>query len=375
MGCGSSKPPPPDPNIGISQRNLSDLAVRQQDYFEKNFAPKLLDQMDQSLALSREQAAKQSELQDFNMGLAKKYDQRYWYTQVPLEDELIGKARSYNESAEQERMAGQAGADVAQSFDAGRGALGRQLRGMNINLGSAGAVSAMGQMATEEALAKAGAMNKTREAARQLGWQRMGEAAALGRGLPGFGQGSSQLALGAGQASLGASTAGLGAIGTSAQVTGQNTTSIGNLWNSVGNIGVQKYNAQVNAANGNNSAGMLSGIANLAQAAGYAYGAWNQPSSKKLKTGGKEVDGEKVLREYADLENDTWQYKPGVADGGAHAGPYAEDVRRKFGDRAAPGGKMIDMEHMGRLNNAGIRALLKRVNALEQELVALEQSQ
>ncbi|MEW6703738.1 MAG: hypothetical protein AB1430_02675 [Pseudomonadota bacterium] len=370
MGCGSSKPPPPDPNIGISQRNLADLAVRQQDYFEKNFAPKLLDQMDQSLALSREQATKQSELQDFNMGLAKKYDQRYWGTQVPLEDELIGKARGYNEAAEQERMAGQAGADVAQSFDAGRGALGRQLRGMNINLGSAGAVSAVGQMATEEALAKAGAMNKTREAARQLGWQRMGEAAALGRGLPGFGQGSSQLALGAGQASLGASTAGLGAIGTSAQVTGQNTTSIGNLWNSVGNIGVQKYNADVNASSGNNSAAALAGgFGGIMQGLGEMGVRF---SSKKLKTGKRRLDGEQVLREYADLDNEAWTYREGVADGGAHVGPYAEDVRRKFGDRAAPGGKMIDMEHMGRINNAGIRALVQRVDSLERELAHLE---
>jgi hypothetical protein len=227
-------------------------------------------------------------------------------------------------------------------------------------------------MATQQALAKAGAMNKTREAARQLGWQRLGEAAALGRGLPGFGQGSSQLAMGAGQAAVGAGQAGMGMIGTGAQINGQNTSAVGNLWNNVGNIGVQKYNADVNAASNNSAGALMSGVGGLMQGAGYLYGMFNSPSSKKLKNQKGKVDGEQVLREYATMEDGSWDYKPGVADGGSHVGPYAEDVQQRFGDRVAPGGKMIDMQAMGELNNEGIRALVKRVHMLEREVASLE---
>lgn len=249
MCCDGPDTPDPDPRVGQAQDKLADLAIRQQDYYEKNFAPKVLSQLDQSIRISEDQARKQAELQDFQTGLMRKYDDRYWGTQVPLEDELISEARKFNTVAERERMAGEAGADVEQTGAMARENLGLQLRGMGINPGSAAAISAMADMESQTQLAKAGAFNKTRTAARELGWTKLGEAAALGRGLPSFGSTSASLASGAGGAALGAGQAGLGAVGQASGISNGAYGAAGGLWSQAGNLGVANYNAQVNAAN------------------------------------------------------------------------------------------------------------------------------
>lgn len=248
---GGGSAPKPDPQIGVAQQKLADLAVRQQDWYENNLAPKVLEQMDQSLAIAKQQADKQTELQDYQLGLSKKYDERYWGTTVPLQDQLIAKARAYNESAEQERMAGEAAADVEQATTVGGQALQRNLAMRGINAGSAAAISAMASMRSNADLAKAGAMNKTREAARQMGWARLGEAAALGQGLVGFGQASSQLAMGAGQAALGAGTTGLNAVGTASGINNASTQTAMNGWNQSANVGLGLYQGQMQAYQAN----------------------------------------------------------------------------------------------------------------------------
>lgn len=361
-GGGSS----PDPNIGIAQRQLADLAIRQQNYFESNFAPRMMQQMDEQIALGRRQVDMQEELQGFELDEARRFSDRYWGTQAPLEDELIAKARAYNESAEQERMAGVAGADVAQAFAQSREQMQRGLQRRGVSPGSGAAMSEYRKMAMDEALAKAGAMNQTREAARQLGWTRLGEAAALGRGLPSFGATSAQIAAGAGANAVAAGGSALGAVNSTAGASTANASAIGNMWNAVGNLGVQSDRNRFAAMN-NEAAGwgaLIGGIGGLMQ--GFAA-----MSSKKLKTRGENVDGGEVLDGINRLDNETWRYKRGVEDSGEHVGPYAEDVRREFGDHVAPGGKAIDLSKMNALNRRAIQTLSKRVQQLEAELKAI----
>lgn len=364
---GSSKAPAPDPNIGIAQQKQMELAERQQKYFEENFAPRYMQQMDDQLALGRDQVGMQREMQDFQLGESRKYSDRYWGTQVGLEDELISKARGYNEASEQERMAGRAGADVSQSFAQSNQNMQRGLARRGVNAGSAAAISAMKGSANEEALAKAGAMNQTREAARQMGWTRLGEAAALGKGLPGFGNASSQLSMGAGMNSLTAGSAGMSAIGTTAGAFGANTSTTGNLYNSAGNLGVQSDRNRFSYQGSNGWAQAAAGVGGLMQGYGAMMG-----SSKKIKEnkGGK-VSGKDVLSKMRNLDNEGWKYKDGVEDSGQHVGPYAEDVRREFGDDVAPGGKGINMDKMGTLNNKAFVTLSQQVEKLERELASL----
>ena len=252
---GKSRAPKPDPLIGVAQKQMADLAVRQQDWYEQFLAPRMLEQMDQNLALAREQAARDAAMQDYQRSLTERYDQRYWNTQVPLEDQLIQQARTFNEAGEQEALARTASADVAQAFDVAQQGNQRALALRGVNLGSGAAAALAADSATQRALAQAGAMTKTREAARQLGWTRLGEATALGRGLPGFGATSAGLSLNAGQAALGAGQMGMGSIAQAGGIANQTASTVGNLWNGAGQLGVQKYKVGVQAARVNAGAG------------------------------------------------------------------------------------------------------------------------
>lgn len=283
MCCSGPDVPDPDPNVGEAQKQLADLAVRQQNWYETNIAPKVLDQLDQSLVISKQQADKNAEMQDYQKGLTEKYDQRYWNTQVPLEDQLISEAKAYNTEGERERMAGEAAADNSQAFANSQAQLGRGLRSMGVNTGSAAAISAMTDMQTTRALSEVNARNKTREAARQLGWTKLGEAAALGRGLPSFGATSAGLSGAAGSAALGAGTAGLGATGTAAGIGNSAATTAGGLYSSSGQLGVANYNAQVNAANVSAQNDPFNTILGAAAGVGTSW-ALGKFSDRRLKT-------------------------------------------------------------------------------------------
>jgi len=310
-----ARAPAPDPNIGLAQREQIDLARRQQDFFESNFAPRYMQQMDDQIALGRRQVDMQEGLQRFEMDRARRFDDRYWNTQVRVEDELIDRARRFNEGAEQERMAGQAGADVAQSFGISRDNISRAMSRRGVNASSGAGIAALMDNSTEQALSRAGAMNMTREAARQMGWTRLGEAAALGRGLPGFGAQSSQLAISAGQGAIGAGQSGMAAIGAAQGGFQSNNSSLSNMWQNVGNLGVQRTRLGIDAANSNNS--LFNGIAGMAAGGAMRWALSDKRAKTDIKKVGKLDNGLPVY---------TYRYK---GDGRPQLGLMAQDVKKK----------------------------------------------
>ncbi len=258
MAPGAPDIPPPDPSVGRAQESMAALAERQQDYYENTISPLLMEQLKQQTATAKATSDASIAQMNTQTDLAKKYDDRYWNTQVPLEDQLIAKAKGYNEKSEQERMAGEAGADVMQATNIGQQSVMQSLRARGVDLGSGAAVSAMTEMNTQAMLAKAGAMNKTRETARQMGWQKLGEATALGKGLPSFGAGSTQLALGAAGAANQSAASGTNGVATAAGVGTSNTSALGGLYGNIGSLGMQQsqlrqqgaqFNANFAAAN------------------------------------------------------------------------------------------------------------------------------
>ena len=271
----TSKAPAADPLIGYAALKEAQLAENTANFFNEKFAPRYLDQMDFQLALAKEQSERDQELQDFQLGLTRKYDDRYWNTQVPLEDTLIRKAREFNEPAEQERMASQASADVSQAFGNATSSMWRGLarRGGANNPGAAFAYK---DMMTEEALAKAGAMNQTREAARQMGWTRLGEAAALGRGLPGFGATSAGLSMNAGQGAIAAGQSGMQAIQAAQGGWNSNAATVGNLWSGAGSLAATKTSLDQKAAETNNA--MMNTLVGAAAGVGTSWGLSKIPS-------------------------------------------------------------------------------------------------
>lgn len=230
--------PAPDPSIGIAQRQMADLAERQQNFYEQNIAPEMIAQLKQNSGIQKSVADAQIATMQKQNDLADKYTDRYFGTTVPLQDEMIAKARAYNEPAERERMAAEAGSDVEQAAAIGQSNLQRGLQLRGIDMGSGAAISAMSDANNQAILAKAGAYNKTREVARQMGWTKLGEAAALGQGLPSFGSSSTALATGAGNGASNAGTAGInGVTGINNSVNGT-TSATGGLWGNYGGLGV-----------------------------------------------------------------------------------------------------------------------------------------
>lgn len=49
-----------------------------------------------------------------------------------------------------------------------------------------------------------------------------------------------------------------------------------------------------------------------------------------------------------------------------HVGPYAEDVHREFGEGPAPGGIAVDAVGLAGIAIAGVQALAKKVDRIEQ---------
>lgn len=312
---GGKDTPAPDPRIGQAAENQMDLAQRQYEDFRSNFAPVILEQMNRGLDLTDRQEMRARQMQDYQLGRAEKYDQRWDKVQVPLEDKLIAQAQAYNTEDERQRMAGEALGDVNMQFANARGQAERNMGRMGINPNS-GAYAAM-QTQTEQAqaLAAASAMTKTREAARQIGWSRLGEAAALGRGLPGFGASSAGLSMGAGGMASGLAMQGGNIAGNASA---QNNAGYGmgsQLYGSAGNM----LNGQFQTISGNqNAANNAQGQATGAVTGAIITGALAAMSDRRLKT-----DIQRVGTLDSGLPVYTYRFKSG---GPVQMGVMADEV-------------------------------------------------
>lgn len=274
-----SSTPPPDPNVGLAQSKMAEIAQQAEDraaasdkYYQEVLAPRYLEQMDSSIALAKDQAAKQNELQDFQTGLAKKYDERYWATTAKQQDAFYDTVNKYDTAAARDEMAGQAGADVEQATAANNQALQRGLARRGINPGSGAAITAMNEASTQGALARAGAMTLAQRAAKAEGLNLRAQAAGLGGNLTGATAQFAAGASGTGSAALGANATGLQALNAySGSLNNQTSAYNGTMglassnYSNIGNLGMQQWlekskASQSNAAGINQLIGLGAGI-------------------------------------------------------------------------------------------------------------------
>jgi len=183
--AGEVQPPTQDPALAAAIQGQLDLARTAEsraqandDYWKANFAPRLLENMDTATALSKQ-------LQDFNLGLAKKYDDRYWNTTARFQDQFYKDVDAYNTEDNRERIAGEAIGDVRRGFSTARAIAGRDLARMGINPASGRYTGALRQLALDEALAGAAAGTQARRAAEDKGLQLKLTAAGMNANLPG----------------------------------------------------------------------------------------------------------------------------------------------------------------------------------------------
>lgn len=241
------KDPNADPNLTTAITGLKTTAddanaraLANDEYFRSVFAPRYLQAMDDQIATGKM-------LTDFQVGLAKKYDDRYWNTTAKQQDAYYKHVDAYDTDAARSRLAGEAGANADMQNAAAMQSLVRDLNRRGLNPNSGVVLSNMRQQAQTGALQKTMAMNMAREAARKEGLNMRAVAAGLGGNLTGA---TAQFAGGAG------STAGLGMNGIQGAQNGVNsnnaswlnTMNLGtNALSTLGNYGMNLTNLGFNA--------------------------------------------------------------------------------------------------------------------------------
>lgn len=165
-------------------------ATENDDYWKSTFAPRYLNAMDEQLRSGKE-------LQDFNMGLARKYDQRYWDTTAKYQDKFYQAVDAYDGEGERNRVVGQAGATVDQQNSGAMSQLARQMQRAGVNPNSGVWASNLRQIGQQGGLNKAMAMNMAREASRKEGLNLKAMAAGMGGNLTGASAGYAGQAAGA----------------------------------------------------------------------------------------------------------------------------------------------------------------------------------
>lgn len=355
MGCMSTEVKQ-DPAVGRAQEANAQLGMRAQDLAERNFEwnQKLTEEFAPTYKQLLNSAAAESQ-----KNAARGDDQWQQYKDVfqPIENKMADEAMNYDSPEEVARREGLAAATVGRQFDNAQAQTSREMARMGVSPTSSLGADAMTDQANARALAMAGAVTGERNNTKLLGMSLRENAARFGRNQTGTGIAASQAALAGGQSAtgiMGSQTAQGNAAGTGQGLLG----TAGGAFNSMGNLGLSQMQMQ-QQANSSSQAGLGSLIGTGLMAGAMAF------SSKELKEDGAPVDDDEALAGLTKVPVESWKYQDGVADGGRHIGPYAEDMQAQFGDQVAPAGIGLDMVSVSGQHHAAIRALDKKVRRLE----------
>lgn len=328
-------------------------------YYEQ--APARKEAADRALLVSD----KQLESMDQSMALSKDYADYQAGTFRPLEKQIVSEATNYNSEAESAKRGAALSGDVRQAFASARGIDTRNKTRMGINP-SDGAFDS-NELSIAEALGTAQALNQGRQQAETLGRALRSDAANLGRGLASQQATSAGVALNSGNSSVNnagiplaqaQSATAMGGAGFNTAISGNN--SAGQLYGQVAQIQGQP----------NQLMGALGGIAGQFAGTEKGAGALMAFSDENMKENIVPAGTEDALDAVNKTPVSSWKYKDGMADGGIHVGPMAQDVQRTMGNKAAPGGKQIDLISMNGITMAAIQALTKKVDRLTHQVGA-----
>lgn len=257
---------------------------------------------------------------------------RYINTFQPIENQLIRDANNYDSPQRKQLEANRAAADVRQQTTVAEGAMNRQLASMGVNPNSKRFVSDKRRSVISTALGAAGARNMARRQVDATADTMRANVVNLGKGL---------------------AVNPLSSIQTSnnAMSTGGNAAMSG--YQQQGSLLNTQYQNQLQAWQSNQSA-----LGSIGGAAGQLAGAFLFGSSKKLKENITDVDALGAVRK---MPVKGWKYKDGVADGGKHVGPIAEDFQKATG---VGDGKTIDMISAIGVTMGAVQQLADKVDAL-----------
>ena len=367
-----SSAPAPDPSIGQAQTSLAQnaadtLAFNKQIYADNQ--PYLqsandlaLKNAQSQLDLSNQQAAIAQDTNNYNIN-----------TFRPLEQQIVNTAENYDTPGREETVAGQNAADVGSQFDAQRTALASRNASMGVDPSSGNAQATLGDIATQEAAAKAAAANAGRLQVQNTANTMQLNAASLGRNLPANQVAQAGSATQAGNAAVNSADQTISNVNATAAPVNTGYSLADSAYGTSGNLGLGSYQQQSTNANRNsgvfgalgNVVGSFAGSDTGSTMIGNGIGAIGSfLSDKTKKTNIKANSKEASLAAVRKTPVAKWTYKKGAGDGGTHTGPMAQDVRKTLGDSVAPGGKKIDLISMNGHTMAAIQALDKKVTKL-----------
>lgn len=381
--CGGmcSEPEAPDYS-GIAAANeasaqLSKAAADNQLAFSKDQYEFLKPYIQKQLQTGQDVAAQQQTDAAKASDRADQQWSQYQTTFQPIEERMAKEATEYGNAADQERAAGQAATDVTQQFQSQRSAAQRQLTSMGVKPNAGNFMAVNREMDASEAAARAAAMTGTRQAVKDKGVSLRAGAAAFGRNQTNTAGQQVGLATGSGSAATQSAGAGVGStMAAGSQVAGGYGAQMSSANSSIqANLGM---GGLMNSAYGNQAQMYGSQMAGLGQLVGTAAGFYGKPqgsgavaSSRDFKESKAPVDSSAAVEAFKNLDVDSWKYKDGIADGGRHVGPYAEDVQRELGDEVAPGGKQIDVISMSGAQTAAIKGLAEKLDEQDATIEAL----
>lgn len=241
--------PKPDPNIGLAQKQTSDLSAQYMDLWKSDIWPGMKQQAAAQQDLSDKQVGLSMEMQKRQMEIAEEQYQRYKTVFQPLQDDIVKQAWEYDTAGNQERLASSALGDVNTQFENQRQQSRMQGRAYGIDPTSGRYQGAENANSVMQAGTAAAASTRARDAAVQLGWAKKMDAIGLGSGIFSNQATSTGLALNAGSSAINAGQvpmtnySGMTSSGGSAFGTGMAG------YNMAGQLGVQKYSTDVNAYN------------------------------------------------------------------------------------------------------------------------------
>jgi len=358
--CSSS--PKPDPAIGQAAKDNVALSREMIQYYRENDAKQAPRQAALD-ALTTKLANQQIATSQFNDEQARALWDRYQTTGVPIEDRVNNEAMQYDSQSNMDKAAGDAANDVQASLAQARDAQQRNLARMGVNPADGRALAVGEESATTGALAQASAMNQARNQREQMGIMLRKDAASAARGMPGTAAQTFGVASAAGGQAAGAVGSAIGAANATAGTMGQGFSGSMNGNNSAASILNQQY--QIKAQN----SGGLGEILGAAGSLGSGLGAMGLTlSDKNMKEDRAPVSDDAALEGIRKTPVESWRYKSDspAADGGQkHIGPMAQDVHKNFGDKVAPGGKMVDLISEVGIVMSAVRALDKKVDQIK----------
>jgi len=285
----------------------------------------------------------------------------------PLEQGIVADANSYDTEGKTEAAVGKAQADVNAGFSNAQAQQSRSLSRMGVNPSAGKALALGNQTAIAQAAALAGASNAARDKIELQGYARKMDAANMGRGLASSQATSAGVALNQGNSAVanGMQSGQINAQGNQIMTQGYSGAQSGMAGAGQTYLGI----ANVEQRASDNS-GLMGALGTLGGAAISKY------SDKNLKEGRKKVSDKASLAQIRNLpKNETWRYKkgtPAYEGGKTNQGNMAQDVRRVMGDKAAPGGKTVNLEMLSSAGLAAIREVSKGQDRIEKRLTTLE---